>query len=130
MIEKIKKYVLNEKVLTTCLVLVVLGLVITKMSYTKSATNISFPDQTVESIQFSDATLEGNKLTIVVTNTLSTTYSLKTINVKILDSSSKEITTMKGYIGNTIESGSSKQLVVSTDVDLTNATSVTYTINK
>ena len=131
MLQVIKKYILNEKVLLISLILLAIGLIIIHMASTKSSSvTPTFADQTVDSLKFSEAILDGKKLTVTVTNTTSTSYSLKTITVTYLDSTSKAITAVKGYIGNTIAANESKQLVITTDVDLTNAKSITYTINK
>lgn len=59
-----------------------------------------------------------------------TTYSLSTIDVEFYDSESNLITTISGYIGNSILADESHQLVVETDEDLSNAKSVKYIINK
>ncbi len=131
MLQQIKKYILNEKVLLIALILLAIGLIITHMALTRSSSvTPTYADQTVDSLKFSEAILDGNKLTATVTNTTSSAYSLKTITVTFLDSSSKEITKIKGYVGNTISANDSKQLVISTDVDLANAKSIAYTINK
>ena len=131
MLQQIKKYILNEKVLLIALILLAIGLIITHMALTRSSSvTPTYADQTVDSLKITDTILTGNKLTATVTNTASTAYSLKTITVMFLDSSSKEITRVKGYIGNTISANDSKQLVISTDVDLANAKSIAYTINK
>ena len=131
MLQQIKKYILNEKVLLIALILLAIGLIITHMALTRSSSvTPTFADQTVDNLKITDTILTGNKLTATITNTASTAYSLKTITVMFLDSSSKEITRVKGYIGNTISANDSKQLVISTDVDLANAKSIAYTINK
>ena len=131
MLQQIKKYILNEKVLLIALILLAIGLIITHIASTRSSSvTPTYADQTVDSLKFSEAILDGNKLTATVTNTTSSAYSLKTITVTFLDNSSKEITKIKGYIGNTIAANDSKQLVISTDVDLANAKSIAYTINK
>ena len=131
MLQQIKKYILNEKVLLIALILLAIGLIITHMALTRSSSvTPTYADQTVDSLKFSEAILDGKKLTVTVTNTTSTSYSLKTITVTYLDSTSKAITAVKGYIGNTITANESKQLVITTDVDLNNAKSITYTINK
>lgn len=131
MLQQIKKYILNEKVLLIALILLALGLIIVHMASTRSSSvTPTYADQTVDNLKFSEAILSDNKLTATVTNTTSSAYSLKTITVTFLDSSSKEITKIKGYVGNTISANDSKQLVISTDVDLANAKSIAYTINK
>ena len=131
MLTKIKGTVLNEKVLLIALIVLALSIIIIHMASTWSTdVTPSFADQTVSDLEFSDAILESNKMTVTVTNTTSTSYNLKTITVTYLDSASKDITAVKGYIGNTISANDSKQLVITTDVDLTNAKSITYTINK
>lgn len=74
--------------------------------------------------------LENNKLTVVVYNQLEESYNLKTIDVEFQDENYNEITKVVGYIGETIDNKDMKQLVVSTDVDLSNASHIKYIINK
>ena len=87
-------------------------------------------NQTVDNLEFLNAKLENGKLIVEVHNTLSTTYNLKTIEVSYYDNSNNIITTVKGYIGPSIDSDNYRKLIVQTDADLSNATKIEYTINK
>lgn len=93
-------------------------------------TSTLLSDQTVDNLKFSDAQFVNNKLTVVVSNTLEDSYRLKTIDVIFQDENYQEITTVKGYIGERLEQNDVKQLVVSTDVDLSLAFHIKYVINK
>ena len=93
-------------------------------------TSTLLSEQVVDNLKFMNASFENNQLKVVVYNTLEDSYSLKTIDVTFQDENYNEITTVKGYIGNTLEQKDMKQLVVSTDVDLTNASHIKYTIHK
>ncbi|HOB25828.1 MAG TPA: hypothetical protein PKG93_01615 [Bacilli bacterium] len=127
---KINKIFSNKKILIGVIILLVLGLFVYKLNFTKSIETPSFPNQTVESLTFTDASILDNKLTVIVKNDTENDYNLKTIDVSFVDSSGNTITTIKGYVGNTLKSNDSKKLVVQTDKDISNTSSITYNINK
>ena len=127
---KINKIFSNKKILIGVIILLVLGLFVYKLNFTKSIETPSFPNQTVESLTFTDASILDNKLTVIVKNDTENDYNLKTIDVSFVDSSGNTITTIKGYVGNTLKSNDSKKLVVQTDKDISNTYSITYNINK
>ena len=87
-------------------------------------------DQEIDNLEFKNAEISGNKLTVEVTNKNATNYLLKTIDVKYIDRDGNEVARPNGYIGNVIGKDETKRLVVSTDVDLSNAYKIEYTINK
>ena len=87
-------------------------------------------DQEVDNLVFSNADLNGNKLSVEVKNNSNEIYTLNTIDVVFKDESGNEITTLSGYIGNSLNTGDVKRLVVETDVDLSGAYSIEYKINK
>lgn len=87
-------------------------------------------NQVVDNLEFNNATMNKNKLTVEVVNKSNDIYSLNSIDVKYLDGTGKEIATVNGYIGNTLEKDESYQLVVDTEDDLSNAYSIEYHINK
>ena len=87
-------------------------------------------DQEVDNLVFSNADLNGNKLSVEVENNSNEVYTLKTIDVVFKDESGSEITTLSGYIGNSLNTGDVKRLVVETDEDLSNSYSIEYRINK
>ncbi len=86
-------------------------------------------NQMVDNLAFSETTFHDNTLEVVVQNTTSDDYALKLINVSFKNGDDV-ITTIPGYIGETIAPGGYKKLVVTTDVDLTDAKSVSYEIIK
>ena len=112
-------------------VVIVTAILLVSLNFSKATdTSTLLSDQVVDNLKFMNASFENNKLTVVVYNTLEDSYSLKTIDVTFQDENYNEITTVKGYIGSSIDQQDMKQLVVSTDVDLSGATHIKYTINK
>lgn len=91
-------------------------------------------DQTVENLEFKNANLvyeNGvSKYTVEVTNSLTTNYSLKTIDIIFKDSSGNEIENLVGYIGNTLTPGEMKLLDASVDKELTDIVTIEYVVNK
>jgi hypothetical protein len=86
-------------------------------------------NQMVDNLAFSETKFNNNTLEVIVQNTTSSDYNLKLINVSFKNGD-ETITTIPGYIGDRIQPGGYKKLVVTTDVDLTNAKSVSYEIIK
>lgn len=113
-----------------CILLTTTIFIIKNMKGTRATEIELLSNQTVDNLEFLNAKLENGKLIVEVHNTLSTTYNLKTIEVSYYDNSNNIITTVKGYIGPSIDSDNYRQLVVQTDADLSNATKIEYTINK
>ena len=112
-------------------VVIITAMLLVSLNFSKAAdTSTLLSDQVVDNLKFMNTSLENNKLTVVVYNTLEDSYNLKTIDVTFQDENYEEITTIRGYIGNSLEQQDMKQLVVSTDVDLSNAAHIKYTINK
>lgn len=124
----------RKKYLVSCIVigLVIVGSIVLYNFTTSKAidTTTLLSDQVVDNLKFINTKLENNKLTVVVYNQLEESYNLKTIDVEFQDENYNEITTVRGYIGETIDNKDMKQLVVSTDVDLSNASHIKYIINK
>ena len=100
------------------------------MSHADPNTASFLKDQQVEGLNFTRTEYENNTLKVMVENTLVEEYVLSTIDVTFLDQDGNEITTITGYIGHNIKVGDRKQLVVSTDIDLSQASSIRYTINR
>lgn len=124
----------RKKYLVSCIVigLVIVGSIVLYNFTTSKAidTTTLLSDQVVDNLKFMNTKLENNKLTVVVYNQLEESYNLKTIDVEFQDENYNEITKVVGYIGETIDNKDMKQLVVSTDVDLSNASHIKYIINK
>ena len=87
-------------------------------------------NQEIDNLVFSNADLNGNKLSVEVKNNSNEVYTLNTIDVVFKDESGSEITTLSGYIGNSLNTGDVKRLVVETDEDLSDSYSIEYRINK
>ena len=130
--EKVKKN--KRRYLVSCLaiIIVIIGSVLLYNFTTSKAidTTTLLSDQVVDNLKFMKTKLENNKLTVVVYNQLEESYNLKTIDVEFQDENYNKITTVRGYIGESIDNKDMKQLVVSTDVDLSNASHIKYIINK
>lgn len=124
----------RKKYLVSCIVigLVIVGSIVLYNFTTSKAidTTTLLSDQVVDNLKFMNTKLENNKLTVVVYNQLEESYNLKTIDVEFQDENYNEITKVVGYIGETIDNKDMKQLVVSTDVDLSNASHIKYIINE
>ena len=88
-------------------------------------------DQKVEDLAFKNATItyENNvsKLSVDVENEKEETQNLKYIKI-ILKDANEEETTLIGYIGETIESKETKEIVASIDKDITGNKTIEYEI--
>ena len=103
------------------------GIVGFRLAFSSTNTTVMLRDQEVEGISFKNAKVENNNLEVEVSSNESKT--IKTIDVVYKDNNGNEITRLSGYVGNTIDSDIRK-LVVGTDEDLSNASSIEYIINK
>ena len=130
--EKVKKNKKKYLVSFIAIIIVIIGSVLLYNFTTSKAidTTTLLSDQVVDNLKFMKTKLENNKLTVVVYNQLEESYNLKTIDVEFQDENYNKITTVRGYIGESIDNKDMKQLVVSTDVDLSNASHIKYTVNK
>ena len=135
--EKVTKSVKENKKKLVIQIIVILVLAITagvivhtSLSHADPNTASFLKDQQVEGLNFTRTEYENNTLKVMVENTLVEEYVLSTIDVTFLDQDGNEITTITGYIGHNIKVGDRKQLVVSTDIDLSQASSIRYTINR
>ena len=130
--EKVKKNKKKYLVSFIAIIIVIIGSVLLYNFTTSKAidTTTLLSDQVVDNLKFMKTKLENNKLTVVVYNQLEESYNLKTIDVEFQDENYNKITTVRGYIGESIDNKDMKQLVVSTDVNLSNASHIKYIINK
>ena len=91
-------------------------------------------DQTVDVFKMENTSLVYDKgttlLETTVTNTSNTTQYLKEFEIKVLDANGKEMTTLTGFVGSSIEAGETKVINSYCGEDLSAATSITYTIVK
>lgn len=137
MVKRLKKSLQKNKLTLGISVIVVIAIIIGSIAlinfqFSKASIDTSklLENQTVENIEFVNASMTDNKLKIVVHNRNRSIYNLKTIDVVFKDSSNQEIETVNAYIGNSLKEGEYKQLVIDTDADLSTASSIQYRINK
>ena len=90
-------------------------------------------DQEVGGFRFSNTSLiienGESKLTTEVKNITDQDLSLQSFDIIVKDKNGKEMTTLLGYVGESIKVGEVKTLTSETDVDLTNASSIEYVLN-
>lgn len=102
---------------------------------TKSNTNEGvIKDQEIDGLTFTKTSLiikeSGSVLVTTVTNTTTETKTVKTFTITVKDSDGNVMVTMDGYIGGEIKQAETKTIESTTEMDLTNASSIEYTINK
>lgn len=89
-------------------------------------------DQVIENFKFENTSLvysDGNSvLQTSVTNTSNETTYLKEFNIYVKDEKGNEIITLKGFIGDSLNSGETRIITSSYGDDLTNAASITYEV--
>lgn len=135
--KKLKKNLQNNKkslILSGIIVIAIIGcsVVLINFKFSKASIDTSrlLENQTVENIEFLNASINNNNLKVVVHNNEATTYNLKTIDVIFKDSNGNKIESINTFIGNDLDGNEYKQLSVDTDADLSNAYSIQYRINK
>lgn len=91
-------------------------------------------DQTVEVFSFSKTSLvySGGTSTLItsVKNNSSKTEYIKSFNIIVKDANGNLVVTMLGYIGEEIPAGETRQITSNTDLNLSKAGSIEYTINR
>ncbi len=102
-------------------------------SFSKPDTGL-IPNQSVEGLSFENANIKTengiSKYTVEIINDLEESIELKTIEVVLKDEKGKILTSLIGYIGNSIESGDSKILEASIDEEINSIPKVEYLIHK
>ena len=90
-------------------------------------------DKVIDNISFENATLEYTNDTstfkVSVTNKNAETYNLKYVEIIFRDENDNT-NKLIGYIGNSLESEETKEIVASIDKDITNSVSLEYSIIK
>ena len=90
-------------------------------------------DYEVDGFRFSRTALVieygQSKLTTEVKNLTDEDIELKSFNIILKDKNGNEMVTLLGYVGEVIKAGETKSIISQTDVDLTNATGIEYSIN-
>lgn len=91
-------------------------------------------DQEVDGLKMTNTSLTiTNGISTLVTEVSNNTgvdYQLEEFTITIKDKDGNVLATLPGYVGETIENGSTKTIDSSIDIDLSNATSVEYEIKK
>lgn len=90
-------------------------------------------NQAVDNLSFEDANLVFENgittFTAIVYNESGEEYTLKNISINFKNDKN-DITTLIGYIGETLETDEGKLITASIDKDLSDSTSLEYVINK
>ena len=91
-------------------------------------------EQAIDGIKISNVALsvtDGlSTYTAKVTNTTDKDISIEDIDIIVKNKEEKELVKMLGYIGSTIKPNEEKNIISTTDMDLSNADSISYKINK
>ena len=91
-------------------------------------------NQKIENFKMTNTSLkyDGGYSTLEtdVKNISNETNYLKSFDIIVKDKSGKEMIKLVGYIGEEISAGETKKIISKTDMDLSKAGSVEYTINR
>jgi len=135
MMTKIKNSKITLIIAGVCLLFTIcfVGFKIVSNTYASPDDNY-LVNQTVDGLSFENASLISengiSKYIVNVVNDNKDDYSLKTINVTFKDNEGNEITTLLGYIGDSLSPNEEKVLNISTDQEITGISSIEYKINK
>lgn len=87
-------------------------------------------DQEQNGLTFTNTSLKvsetGSTLVTVVTNTTENDIEVRIFNIIVKDKKGVVLTTLKGYVGDVIPAGTSKEITSNSDLDLSTATEITY----
>ena len=134
-ISEIKRFMNNnKKTLTIVFSIIVIFVVVFIIGKSFADPNSGYlRNQTVDGLSFENANLvyeEGiTTFTVEVYNENDTKIDLKTISIN-LKNPDGEITTLVGYIGESLEIDEGKLITASIDDDLTDSNNLEYVINK
>lgn len=91
-------------------------------------------DQEIEVFKMENTSLtyDGSLSTLItfVTNTSDTTQTLDSFNILVKDKKGNEMITLMGFVGEELKAGETKTITSSTDMNLMNAGSIEYSINR
>ena len=91
-------------------------------------------DQVFEGLQMTNTslvTVNGNsKIVTVVTNNTGADYYLEEFKIIVKGENGEILTTLPGYVGGVIPNGQSRTIDSNTDVDLSKAKSIEYSVTK
>ena len=100
---------------------------------TANTTEDIVKDYEVDGFRFSRTALVieygQSKLTTEVKNLTDKDIELKSFNIVLKDKNGNEMVTLLGYVGEVIKAGETKSIISQTDVDLTKAKGIEYSIN-
>ena len=89
-----------------------------------------FEDQTVDGLKIKNFSIANENdesyISFVVENTLSTEINVEHIKVSLYDKDDYLILELYGYVGETLSSKGTKNVVVESDIDLSNIVRVVY----
>lgn len=124
----------NKKTLTIISSLVIVFIIVFIVGKSLSNPNSGYlKNQLVEGLSFENAEIiyeEGiSTFTVEVYNENDTKVDLKTISIN-LKNADGDITTLVGYIGESLETQEGKLITASIDDDLTDSNNLEYIINK
>lgn len=124
----------NKKAIIILFCLLILIIVLLIFGKSLSDPNTGYlRNQIVDGLSFENANLSYKngitEFTADIYNETEDIYNLKTVSVDFKDKNNN-IITLVGYIGDTLSKNDGKYLKISTDQDLSNTISISYTINK
>ena len=124
----------NKRLITLLSSLIVITVVVYIVGRTLADPNTEFlRNRSVDNLSFENAELVYENgittFTVEIYNESGETYSLKNISINFTDEND-EVTTLIGYIGETLEKDESKLITASIDKDLSSSVSLDYVLNK
>ena len=91
-------------------------------------------DQTFEGLTFTNTSLTTTNgvstLITEVSNSTGSDYTLEEFTITIKNKDGEVITTIPGYVGDVIKNGETRTINSSIDIDLSNASSIEYSVKK
>ncbi len=91
-------------------------------------------DQTFEGLTFTNTSLTTTNgvstLITEVSNSTGSDYTLEEFTITIKNKAGEVITTIPGYVGDVIKNGETRTINSSIDIDLSNASSIEYSVKK
>jgi len=134
LLNKITEFIKKNKIPTLILSLVILVGTIFLVGRSFADPNSGYlRNQTVDGLSFENASLVYENgittFTVEVYNESGDTYSLKNISINLKDKDGT-VTTLIGYMGESLDSDEAKLISASIDQDLSSSVSLEYVINK
>ena len=125
--KNIQMFIIGISILVVGIIFVIIG------NSIATSDSTVLRNQEVDNLLFENASLEYENnistYTVDVTNKQDNIYNLKYINIKIKDEENNEYTLI-GYIGDYLNSNETRKITASIDKDITDITSITYSIVK